>query len=248
MSDVTGGYRPGQPCWYTLTAPDLAAAEEFYRAVLGWEFEPSGPGHERALAGGRTVAAIRSEPGGAAAWTTYLATDDVTATLENVRSAGGTVVMEPRSAGAGMFALVADPTGGVFGLWQGESFAGSQAVNEPGAPCWAEASSTDTRAAGAFFAAVFGLEAAQPWQGYNYTQLKSAGEPVAGILGHTHENRPKKGPTAWLVYFQVEDAATAAHAATDHGGTVLEDAQKTPFGTMAIITDPAGARLVVIDR
>src|SRR6478735_4391347 len=40
MSIRTKPWPNGVPCWADLTVPDVAAAQAFYGAVLGWEFAP----------------------------------------------------------------------------------------------------------------------------------------------------------------------------------------------------------------
>lgn len=249
MSDVTGNHRPGRPCWYELTATNPTAAMEFYGAVLGWEFDSTKPDTHRALVRGRAVAAIdTARPGETPAWTIHLATADAAGTARLVAAEGGAVLTEPQDTSDGTRAVVADPQGAVFALWQGRSFPGSEVVDEPGAPCWAEASSADPKAAGAFYAAVFGLAAKRPFRGYNYTQLRDADGEVAGILGYTHERRPKRGPAAWLAYFQVADVDAAVRTAVETGGILVEKTQDTPFGRFAIVADPEKARIALITR
>jgi uncharacterized protein len=249
MSDAPQPYRTGQPCWYDMTVTDLATAKSFYAALFGWQFESSPWKYEKAYRRGKAVAAIsEGQPEGQSNWTVYLATDDIEATTRAVAKAGGTVVKEPHDAPTGRLAIVADPTGAVCGLWQGESFDGSEVVNEAGAPCWAEVSSVDPPTAADFYATVFGVEVRRPFPGFDYAQLLLDGREVAGILGHTHERRPAKGHGAWLVYFQVEDTDDAARTAVGHGGAVVEQPADTGFGRLAILADPAGARCAVITR
>jgi hypothetical protein len=249
MSDVETAYRTGRPCWYLLNATDTGTAREFYGTVLGWTFDSAEPNVHLALVRGRVVAAIGAAgPDEKPAWTIHLATGDAAETCRRITNEGGTVIAEPRDTPAGVAAIAADPTGAVFGLWQGRSLAGSQVVDEPGAPCWAEASSTDTKAAAAFYGTVFGLETARPFRGYSYTQLRIEGTEVAGILGYTHERRPKRGRAAWLVYYQVADVDAAVRAAVENGGTLVEKAEDTPFGRFAIVGDPTDARVALITR
>lgn len=249
MSEVTEPYAPGRPCWFDMTVREPEPVHAFYRHLLGWEFEDSEWRYHRATIRGKAVAAISTgEPEDDSHWNIYLATRDTAATARAVEAAGGKVIKEPHDVPGGTMAIVADPTGGYFGLWQGDSFDGSELVNEAGAPCWAEASSKDTKAAGKFFATVFGLEAKRPFPKYSYVQLRADGTEVAGILGYSHEGRPKKGHAAWLVYFQVDDTDAAVRVATENGGTVVEKPEDSPFGRMAILADPAGARLAVITR
>src|ERR1700721_32025 len=68
-------------------------------------------------------------------WNTYIAVDDVDATVDKVGPAGGQVLMAPVDIGeAGRMAFVADPTGPAVGLWQANRHIGATLVGEPGAP------------------------------------------------------------------------------------------------------------------
>ena len=53
----------------------------------------------------------------------------------------------------------ANPSGGYFQVWQARKHVGAMVVNEPGALCWTELSSRDTKAAKAFYTALFGWTA-----------------------------------------------------------------------------------------
>jgi predicted enzyme related to lactoylglutathione lyase len=243
-----GRYPTGKPCWFEIATADIAAAGSFYRVLLGWDFDES-DGTHRALVDKQVVAAIvEARHGRQPNWTVYLATDDVDATVRAVVAAGGTIVEPPEETSGGKRAIAADPTGGAFGLWQGGSFYGSDLLDAPGAVCWTELSSRKPAAAADFFGAVFGAEVKRPFRGYDYVQLRIGGKEAAGILGMTHEKRPNQGVQAWFVYFQVPSTDSAVAAAVAHGGKIIEPAENTPFGRLAIIADPFGARFAVIER
>jgi len=55
----------------------------------------------------------------------YFLTDDISASAETAAELGATVFMGPMEVpGAGIMALVTDPTGAVHGLWQEGEFKG----------------------------------------------------------------------------------------------------------------------------
>ena len=53
-------------------------------------------------------------------------------------------------------AVLADPTGAAFGVWQGGTNVGFGVVKEAGAVNWIELNTRDAEAAKAFYGAVFG--------------------------------------------------------------------------------------------
>jgi predicted enzyme related to lactoylglutathione lyase len=141
-------YEQGTPSWVDLQTTDQAAGKAFYASLLGWSYDdqpmPQGGTYSMALLNGETVAAIAPTPPGAPEgmppmWNTYIAVDDIAATVEKVGPAGGQVLMPAMAVGdAGTMAFVADPTGAVVGLWQADQHIGATLVNEPGAPIWNE--------------------------------------------------------------------------------------------------------------
>ena len=252
MSVRTSPWPAGVPCWVDLMVPDVATASAFYRSVLAWhvaEPEEQHGGYVVAdVDGGATAGIGPEQPGARTAWTVYFATDDADATAAAVTEHGGTVVLPPGDVGAlGRMALAADPTGGVFGLWQAGTMIGAALVNEPGGLVWEDLRSTDPDAARRFYGALFGyrldpLEMAGP----DYTTFARPEEqaPLGGMGGLM--GLPEGTPSHWLVYFQVADADAAGQAAEVAGGRVVQPPVDTPFGRMAGLTDPFGASFMVM--
>lgn len=240
----------GTPCWVDLAVPDLPAAVAFYREVIGWEFVDSGAefGHFHvARTNGRAAAGIgpvmsEDQP---AAWTVYLAVDDVDATVGALTEHGGTVLAGPMDIpGNGKMAVAADPTGAVFGVWQATGQIGVEIYNEAGSLVWEDARLLDPEAGRTFYAAVFGFDY-QPVPGApeDYTTFGVGAEPAGGIGGMM--GAPAGTPGHWLPYFGVPDADAAVEAAAGGGGTVLSGPTTSPFGRMGFLADPFGAVFAV---
>jgi len=135
------GYIAGVPCWIDTNQPDPEAAARFYRGLFGWEFEdvmPEGsPGvYLIGRIRGSDVAAVASVPEGAppaAMWNTYIWVDSADEAAARARAAGGAVISEPFDVlDAGRMAVVADPEGAVFCVWQAKNHRGAKVVNEHG--------------------------------------------------------------------------------------------------------------------
>ncbi|MFM6848245.1 MAG: VOC family protein [Terrabacter sp.] len=104
-----------------LAAPDLGAAQTFYAAAFGWEFNDYGPDYSgiRAAGGDGEVGGLNPEgrpgPGGALV---LLWSDDLDATVAAVTAAGGTVTREPYAFPGGRRFYFTDPAGNELGVWQ----------------------------------------------------------------------------------------------------------------------------------
>ncbi|GLU46398.1 VOC family protein [Nocardiopsis ansamitocini] len=245
----TAEYPPGAPAWFDLAVRDLSTAQHFYTEVLEWEFYESP--YALASVRGRRVAGLTepwesAPPPASSSWTVYLSTDDIDASLEAVRDAGGTIVTERTDMpGISSTAIVRDPTGVVFALWQADGMAGAEAFGTSGAPIWAEVTSTETSVTEAFLTAVFGYEA-ERYPDFDFVTLSSGGDPVCGVYGGAAE-RAGEGHGAWLPYFVVESSDVAAVLAERAGGTVLRAAEDTPMGRWTMLADPFGAHFAAIE-
>ena len=123
----------------TSGAPTRQRREPFYAGVFGWKAEvsddPQAGGYGMFMLDGKEVAGTgplmnEQQP---VAWTVYVLVDDADATAAKVKAAGGTVFAEPFDVmDAGRMAIVADPSGGVLGIWQPGTHRGFE-VRGPGA-------------------------------------------------------------------------------------------------------------------
>ncbi len=261
-------YIAGVPCWVDTTQPDLDAAVAFYRDLFGWEFTdvmaPESPvRYYVARIRGGDVAAVGSQPQDGptgAAWNTYVWVTDADETAAAVRAAGGTVLMEPAEVGdAGRMAVVADPAGAAFSVWQPREHRGATVVNEHGSLNFNDLHTGDLAGAQAFYGAVFGWELlsfgdggmwALPAYGDlleqrnpgNRAQMAEMGAPerfeevVASAM-------PIAGgePAHWGVTFAVDDADAIASRAGELGAEVLVAPFDAPWVRMTVIRDPQGA-------
>ena len=53
---------------------------------------------------------------------------------------------------------------------------------------------------------------------------------------------PEGEPAHWSVYWEVDDVDTAVSKVRALGGSVVREAEDTPYGRLATATDPAGAQ------
>jgi uncharacterized protein len=257
MPEVTGPYAPGTPCWVDLIVPEQQAALDFYRDLFGWQGEigpPESGGYAVCTLDGRPAAGImaamnpdgtKPDPAPPTVWTTYLATADADATARAVTAGGGKVELGVFDVmDLGRMAVAVDPTGAVFGFWQAKEFAGAGVSGEPGSLIWNELNTPDVQAASAFYAAVFGIEAA-PMEGTEgYFSLNVNGRPVGGM--QSLSNLPEGTPPNWTTYFAVDDCDSTVDALVRAGGSVLKPPFDMIAGRMAVVQDPWGGIFCVI--
>jgi predicted enzyme related to lactoylglutathione lyase len=264
-------YIAGVPCWVDTAQPDPEAANAFYGGLFGWKLDNVAPPEAPVkyfvaqLAGG-TVAGIGSLPPGdpnGVRWDTYVWVDDADETTAKVRAAGGTVLREPYDVGdSGRTAVLADPEGAIFCIWQGGTHRGADVVNEHGSVNFNNLQVRDPEAASAFYGAVFGWELLGIGDGTMWAlpgygdflerrrpgmreQMAAMGAPerfedVVASLSRIPDDQPDT-PAHWGVLFGANDADAVAARASELGGTVVVAPFDASWVRMAVISDPQGA-------
>jgi predicted enzyme related to lactoylglutathione lyase len=268
------GYIPGVPCWVDTSQPDPQAALPFYSGLFGWEFEnarPEGPEGEYFIGRlrGGDVAAIGSIPDGApstAMWNSYVWVDSADGTATRVRGAGGRVLTEPFDVmDAGRMAVLTDPEGAAFCVWQAKNHRGAKIVNEHGSLNFNGLAARDPEGAKAFYGAVFGWNTLELPSGVAWTlpgygdhleernpglrqQMAQMGAPegfidVVAALNPIADD-DSETPAHWSVTFAVDDVEAAATKAAKLGGHVVAGPLDAPWTRLAVIKDPQGAAFV----
>jgi uncharacterized protein len=253
---VRTSYEPGTPCWIDLGTPDQDAAATFYGSLFGWSVVEDENAEQT---GGYRVATLKDQAVGGVmklmqegqppAWMTYVAVADADATATKAREAGGVIHAEPMSVlDYGRMAVIGDPTGAVFGIWQAGKNVGSGIVSEPGAFIWSEINTRDPEAAKSFYADVFGWSFEdQEFEGTGtYTTIRVGEGAVGGLIDIT-DRVPAEVPAHWLVYFAVEDADATVEQTKSSGGSVpFGPIDISKVGRIAVLQDPWGATFAVI--
>jgi len=247
-------YAPGTPSWIDLASPDIDASVGFYGDLMGWtatDPQPDTGGYRLFQQAGANVAGVmpHMQPGQPTAWATYVTVTDADHTADAVAQAGGTSIAGPMDVtDIGRMAILSDPTGAVFGIWQPKTFTGADLVNAPNSLCWNELRTRDPERATSFYAAVFGWAAtAPPFEGPGYTIWELDGRRVGGMMAMTGDLFPAEVPPHWSVCFAVADCDTIVARAAELGASVTAPAMDMPIGRFAGFVDPQGAAFTVME-
>jgi uncharacterized protein len=269
------GYIPGVPCWADTSQPDPDAAAAFYGDLFGWEMvNVMDPGDEAKYYVGRIrgldAAAVGSIPEAAppmAMWNTYIWVDSADETAEKAKGAGGSVLMEPFDVGdSGRMAVLADPEGAAFCVWQANEHKGARIVNEHGSVNFNSLHTRDAGAAKEFYGTLFGWGTMDVGGGAEMWTLPGYGdhleELTPGVKEQTIEAGGPEGfwdvvasivplgddqpdtPAHWSVTFAVDDADAIAAKATELGGKVIAPPMDLPWVRTTVLADPAGATFI----
>ncbi|MER5177487.1 VOC family protein [Streptomyces sp. NPDC002896] len=247
----------GAPCWVSLMTRDLEDAQEFYSAVLGWKFRSARLGDEFSIAlqDGRPVAGIGALAQAlqvAVAWTPYFAVSNADEAAARIRERSGTIAVGPMTFSAGRGALAADRDGAVFGIWEGELFAGWGTWQDE-VPAWLRLRTRDAFEAAIFYGQVLEWSGGKPGcceTDYQDEEvlLRCGGHILARLSSGALEaaSDPTIRPR-WQVIFTVPDVDEAAKVAVKLGGTIMEE-QKTNLGEEITLRDPEGGLFTIAPR
>lgn len=248
MSDA----QRGRFVWFDLMTTDVAAAQKFYRAVVGWTVTPYDAFEEPYdmwIAGEQPIGGAMELPDEAVAagapphWLGYAQVSDVDATVSRATALGGAVLMEPADIPTvGRFAVIQDPFGAVIAPFAPDE--PGPVAERPGAGevSWRELMSDDHDKAFAFYHELFGWEksdAVDMGDAGIYQLVKMAGDEADGI---GMMRRPDEVPISyWLYYFNTDDLDAAVERVGANGGQVIMPPVVVPGGDrISVCMDPQG--------
>ena len=146
------GFAPGHFCWIELGTTDAPSAKAFYTDLFGWSFDdrPMGPDSVYTILkhGGRDAGALYGlgpkEQGVPPHWTVYVAVASADDAAKKAASLGAKTILAPFDVmKVGRMAVLADPTGAAFCVWEAGTNKGMGVADEVGAFCWAELTTKD---------------------------------------------------------------------------------------------------------
>jgi hypothetical protein len=254
-------YEPGTFSWVELVTTDPAGAKEFYGGLLGWSFEdnpvPGDGVYTMCSVDGDAVAGVWEQPeqqrqaGVPPNWFNYVTVVSADETASRAAELGGAVHAEPFDVmEVGRMAVIADPTGAMFGIWEPRASIGAERVNEPGCLTWNDLTTLDPEAAQAFYSGLFGwrYEAMDTGGGPPYSVIRHEGAAGGSNGGVRAPGPDEQGVTPnWMPYFVVPSTDGAIEAATGAGGARIFGPIDLPGGRIAVLTDPQGAVFAVFE-
>jgi predicted enzyme related to lactoylglutathione lyase len=242
-------HAPGSFCWIELGTTNQNAAKQFYQPLFGWTSNdfPMGPGEFYTMfqIDGRDAAAaytLNAEMRGRGVpphWMPYIAVTSADEIAAKASQGGGTVIAEPFDVvDFGRMAVIQDPTGAVFSVWQPKTHKGTRITAVPGTICWADLSTPDPARAGEFYKGLFDWELMTGKD--DYLHIKNGEAFIGGIPPAAH--RDPNVPPHWMTYFTVEDCdASTARAKASGANVYVGPMTIEKVGRMAVVADPQGA-------
>jgi uncharacterized protein len=242
----------GRPVWYELMTTNPAAAETFYRKVIGWTSAPfdqsPNPYTTFKRSGDVGVAGLMQTPQGMNMppfWSMYIAVPDLDKAAAHVKQLGGSelsgVIDVPT---VGRMQMLKDPQGAAFYIIQpAPREERPEAPPQVGEASWHELMTTDAEAAMKFYSEVFGWQPSEAMDMGEMGKYQMFNRPI-GMIGGMMNKPPQLAsvPPNWAIYFLVDDLDAAVQRIIENGGKILNGPMEVPGGDRIVnAMDPQGA-------
>lgn len=253
---------PGGVLSADIAVPDHDRVVTFYSRVLGTGQAPLWRpdlmnNHGTPIIGiGERVAAYHHLP---LQWMPHIQVANVGESAEEAVSRGGHELMHHKdAAGRSQWAVLRDPNGAAFGIipcipeeatpmTEASSPESGEAV---GRISWMDLTVPDAVATRDFYQAVVGWFSAEiemedtdgPYS--DFVLSSHDGNAVAGVC---HARGVNQGlPCAWMIYLPVGDLAESVRRVEEGGGAVLRSSDSGTDLAYAVVRDPVGGHLAVV--
>lgn len=236
---------PGTFIWCDLSTVDPAATHPFYERVMDWKI--SGGDYATATRGGEPVAGIFPMPqkfrdiGLPSFWMSYIAVEDVGATVDLATQHGGKVELGPAPfERGGDYALIRDPLGAGFTVYRGSL--ASRTARHAGKRMGHGLFVSDASAVTGFYAALFGWRFGDAVNGVMSIHAGNA------TIAHLHEipDPAIRGKEEYWAVLFAGDTSDAAMERIRIGGGMADAPVNLPEGTARLIRDPDGAGFFIV--
>ena len=235
--------------WFDLNTTDKAAATTFYSSLFPWVIKEldKGDGYTSLTNNDQSFGGMEELRGGATVphWLGYIDVDELDARVEKLTRLGGRVLAPAMDIpDVGRIAVLADPSGATFALYQAVGDHAGEwepSRDKPGDIGWAEVTATDLEQAKGFYGEGFGWRVGETMEtpGGDYCMLYSGDTPVGGLTPK-HDMAPV---CAWMFYVNSEDVDSDNAKLVELGGQMLFTETLPGMVQFTIAMDPQGATI-----
>lgn len=250
--------KPGDFCWAEVATVGAAKTKAFYSELFGWKHldKPAGPMGTyticqlsgKDVCGFYELSSDMQKMGVPPHWMSYVLVASADQATAKAKKLGATLLQGPFDVmDLGRMAILKDPTGATFSLWQAKAHTGTGAVGVNGIPGWFELATKGVEKAEAFYVGLFGWTIKKSDMGGQvYREISNGGTaPMGGMMELKAEHGPV--PPHWLIYFPVDDCNRDVKRVQNLGGRVLLPPMDIPtVGRFSVLQDPAGAAFAII--
>jgi predicted enzyme related to lactoylglutathione lyase len=251
-------HTPGTFCWIELATTDTEGSKTFYEKLLGVKSNDTpipGGVYTMLTVGDQLTGALcamqeeQRKQGVPPHWSSYILVENADAAAKKAAELGANVIVPVFDVMEfGRMAVIVDPTGATFAIWQAKQHTGMQVRDEPGSLAWNELQTRDVEGAKKFYGALFGWTfETNKFGDTTYTSVSLKGARVGGIF-----ELPKgmdQVPPNWLVYFGTANCDASTEKASSLKAKVVVPPMDIPdTGRFSVLFDPAGAMFALYQQ
>lgn len=250
--------------WCDLSTFDLTRAKVFYQNVFGWSAysEGSAANNDYAFLHADSLLSSRQADAGVftlpqflqnidmpSFWMSYVQVADLLYSVDLAVRLGAKCEVKPTQFDASSrFALIRDPSGAGFTLYEGSSLNGRDDSGSPGRMAWNELHVPNLELVEPFYRGLFGWDiihdnANDTESGARYNIHAVTGKHIASILVL---DESIKGPkNYWAVFFNVANMNSTLEAITKNNGSIVMSLNDSN-GQSALVLDDQGAAFCLL--
>ncbi|WP_431127624.1 VOC family protein [Flagellimonas flava] len=208
----------------------------FYQTVFGWTYYEA-DGYYSAYKGDKEICGLYETPEKFKQmrmphfWMSYIQVNSVAQTVEKARELGGIIEVVDDSA-LGKVALIRDPQGSGFTVYEGDQLTHTRTLNEPGTLIWNELHVSNVAKVIPFYEGIFNWTFKDHGHG-TYNIQNHTGEHIADLMEFPNDFKGKY--EYWVCSFGVQNLAKTRDKILNLGGTVVSDE-----GDRILMTDNSG--------
>lgn len=216
--------------WADLSTFDVEKAKTFYGNCLHWQTMGADGEYQTSFAKRVPVAGLYDMPqkfqdmGMPSFWMSYIQVEDVAATVENARALGAKVEVSPQASPmGGNLALIRDPAGAGFTLYQSDTALPLQPQNWHGGRVLHELNVSDLAVVEGFYYKLFGWRFVKVSSNGRYDIRNAKEQQVAKV--QVAPNDVKGDKEYWGIYFAVNSLQQAKQQIEQSGGSIITELQ-----------------------
>jgi predicted enzyme related to lactoylglutathione lyase len=236
------------PSWVDIMVPNEEQHHDkraFLTALFDWTWDLSGPemgSYATASSNGAPVMGLGIGEGTNGNTTTYFATSDIEGEVKKALDLGASVMMPVTPVmEIGTMAILTDPSGAPYGLWQAGTFSGFGVMHEANAPGWFDHVSSDPARDAEFYTSLSGHTLNVLDESMRILQN---GDNWYASMSHAQAGESPQ----WKPIYVVDSLERIHETVPRHGGTIIIEEMPVPGSAICVFSEPVNGTLMNVMR
>ena len=222
-----------------LSTYNLETSKNFYASVFDWNYFNSGEEYWIAFSGKNEATGLYETPkkfqemNMPSFWMSYIQVNNVEETVSQAKKLGGIIELVDLDASIGKIALIRDPLGAGFTIYEGDRL-NVRTKNTPNTLVWNELFISDLSKVKNFYEGIFQWKIEVNNTTYQHFIYDTSNNALGAILEVPNELKGKY--EYWGVFFAVKDIKETKQKVIENGGSLVYEDKK-----VTILADSFGA-------